>query len=73
MNGNDAVATTRIAISVVNQVISSLEGSFVMKQCGRADLDERGLGGEKGVHMIIGCVAWAQYHSDGARVVWEDE
>lgn len=73
MNGNDAVASTRIAISVVNQSISSLDGSFVMKQCGRADPDDRGTDGKKGVHMIIGCVAWEQYMSDGARVVWEDE
>jgi len=73
MNGNDAVASTRIAISVVNQSISSLDGHFAMKQCGRADLDERGLDGKKGVYMIIGCVAWAQYLSDGARLLWEDE
>jgi hypothetical protein len=73
MNGNDAVASTRIAISVVNQSISSLDGSFIMKQCGGADQDDRGSDGKEGVHMIIGYVAWAQYSSDGARVVWEDE
>jgi hypothetical protein len=73
MNGNDAVASTRIAITVVNQSISSLDGRFVMKQCGGADPDERGSDGKKGVHMIIGCVAWAQYHTDGGRIMWEDE